>query len=704
MQISDLLQLQAAARGGQPAPTPVADAGRAPAAGAAAAAVEGFASQLRRAIQRQASAAGDDAPPARRPEPAVGPGELGGLEPLDAALTDVDVDAGAHADAPGVGLPVHQAPAASAALPLDATLAAAATTEGSVPGRVGPAFLEATAAGADVPRAPGTPGVGAAPDPRAGPAARADRPLVDGRPGLASVPRGPSAEVAPGAALPAPAAAVGTMPSTTDFLRAAAVRGVPSAASGAVSGSSEAAAGASERLHASAQAPAMALHAARGEAAAGTGLPERSDSARRQGPGAGRLDAPSGTDVRATPPGALAMTRAAGAAPGPDGLLPPEGPAQRPAASRATDRGAAAVGRGTSAVAWPMPAAVIQTSQEPLPTGLGLEPPVPARAQVPLRTAALGPGVDLVVGDEPEPGIEALLTYARDSGFGAQALKKLFGADAGAAAGPVPAATSAPATLAARATDWPAAPVAALPAAPMPSAGDPAVLSMAAWIGARAGPSATGGRSSPASPVGAVGPVSDRVDLAGASPMRAAGPEASSSGPWAAAVPPAASAGGVPPAPVWPSMVTVPPGTAPVSHADLALRLAQATATRMVAELRQGNGSLRLQIEPASLGKVDIDMTLRQGALEATLVAHHAVTRELLVDGLPRLRDTLMQLGMNVAGVDIKSGLSGQGDGKSTNQQNKEIWYSARRASAVDPTLPVDGGDQRRSSRLDLWA
>jgi len=64
----------------------------------------------------------------------------------------------------------------------------------------------------------------------------------------------------------------------------------------------------------------------------------------------------------------------------------------------------------------------------------------------------------------------------------------------------------------------------------------------------------------------------------------------------------------------------------------------------------------------------------------------------------------LMQLGMNVAEVDVKSGLSGQSDGKSTNQQNKEIWYSARRASAVDPTSPMDGGDQRRSSRLDLWA
>ena len=75
-----------------------------------------------------------------------------------------------------------------------------------------------------------------------------------------------------------------------------------------------------------------------------------------------------------------------------------------------------------------------------------------------------------------------------------------------------------------------------------------------------------------------------------------------------------------------------------------------------------------------------------------------------LVDGLPRLRDTLAQLGMNVAGVDSRSGFSGQNDGKSTKQQNREVWYSARRGSVVGSTSPVDGGDQRRSSKLDIWA
>ncbi|MFM1854933.1 MAG: hypothetical protein RLZ83_242, partial [Pseudomonadota bacterium] len=363
-------------------------------------------------------------------------------------------------------------------------------------------------------------------------------------------------------------------------------------------------------------------------------------------------------------------------------------------------------GRSVIDASGPLTAAVLQSLPSQPSPGLEAVPAPPAGGQMPLRTTTLGPAVDLLVGEEPEPDLAALLSYARDSGLGAQALKKLFGGEVPATASLASAATSASAALASPVTSLPAGPVAALPASPGPQAGDPAVMSMAVWIGGRAGASTAGGRSLNvvAPPVRPVAFLSERVDAASAPLIRAGGFEPTSSGTAAASPASALPTSAAPPVAVSPSMVTVPGVAAPVSHADLALRLARATATRMVAELRQGNGSLRLQIEPASLGKVDIDMTLRQGALEATLVAHQSVTRELLADGLPRLRDTLMQLGMNVAGVEIKSGFNGQGDGKSTNQQNKEIWYSSRRGTAVESTSPMDGGDQRRSSRLDLWA
>jgi flagellar hook-length control protein FliK len=314
--------------------------------------------------------------------------------------------------------------------------------------------------------------------------------------------------------------------------------------------------------------------------------------------------------------------------------------------------------------------------------------------------------MDLVVGEEPEPGVDALLSYARRSGFSPQALQKLFGPDTGPTAGMAPGVTPASGSAQPPAPTPAAVLGVALPAEVQQRSSDPAVLSMAAWIGGRAGTSATGVRSlhAAASSSSPSAPVSERIDLVGAPVLRTAAAESPATGGLPASVAAASSAAATQPAGAFAATVTVPGDASPASHADLAHRLAQATATRMVAELRQGNGSLRLQIEPASLGKVDIDMTLRQGSLEATLVAHQPVTRELLADALPRLRETLAQLGMNVAGVDIRSGFNGQNDGKSTKQQNREIWYSARRGSVVEPTSPVDGGDQRRSSKLDLWA
>lgn len=698
MQISDLLQLQSAARTGQTAQAPTADTGwPPPSAGAVPSAVEGFGSQLRRAIERQASAAAQDAALGRRPEPAGGSDEPGGLEALDASLTDAEP--GTPADATMAGL---QAPSAAVTPALDAALARSAMPDGLEVGHV----------------------------PKEGLPVRASPPVVS---------RVPATSVEP-------------MPSTTDVLRAAAVRAAPSDASGPVDGSSPAAAGAVEGLRAPAHAPAMVPRSADVVPRGFTDPPAAPVEARVPGPAAGRVGASSEAEVGAALTGSQAMpglasassmarvalpARApfgepslrsppvalAGGKPAParepgalrlarhpivsNDLSPPQGSAQFLAAGRAVDASAATEpGRVAINASWPVPADVVQTLQAQPSPGPEAALAPPTRGQLPLRTTALGPAMDLVVGDEPDPDMAAVLSYARDSGLGAQALKRLFGSDAAATAGPATAATSASAALASPVAPLPAASAAALPASPGPQAGDPAVMSMAAWIGGRAGPSAAGGRllTAAVSPARSVAPVSDRVDLAGASLSRPGGFEPTSSGP-PPATPAAASPTGVPPAAtVAPPMVNVPGGAVPASHADLALRLARATATRMVAELRQGNGSLRLQIEPASLGKVDIDMTLRQGALEATLVAHQSVTRELLVDGLPRLRDTLMQLGMNVAGVDVKSGFSGQSDGKSTNQQNKEIWYSARRATAVDPTLPVDGGDQRRSSRLDLWA
>jgi flagellar hook-length control protein FliK len=140
-------------------------------------------------------------------------------------------------------------------------------------------------------------------------------------------------------------------------------------------------------------------------------------------------------------------------------------------------------------------------------------------------------------------------------------------------------------------------------------------------------------------------------------------------------------------------------------YSALAHRLAEATAQRMFTDFRLGNSRLRLQLEPQSLGRVEIDMSMSGGTFEATIFAHQGPTRDLLMDGLGRLRETLVHLGMNVADLSVVGSSAGQSDGKSTGQRGKEP-VPARRQAAAGGVDILTGQEVRRASTgsLDLWA
>lgn len=86
---------------------------------------------------------------------------------------------------------------------------------------------------------------------------------------------------------------------------------------------------------------------------------------------------------------------------------------------------------------------------------------------------------------------------------------------------------------------------------------------------------------------------------------------------------------------------------------DLADRVGKAIGERLKSEFDRGQWQLRLLLQPGRLGEVEIDMRLGHGGLEAQFVSAQASTRELLQDSLTRLRETLQQLGMNVASLQV---------------------------------------------------
>jgi flagellar hook-length control protein FliK len=98
----------------------------------------------------------------------------------------------------------------------------------------------------------------------------------------------------------------------------------------------------------------------------------------------------------------------------------------------------------------------------------------------------------------------------------------------------------------------------------------------------------------------------------------------------------------------------------------LADKMGQAVGQRILSEMERGQWHLKLSLRPATLGHIEVEMRLRSGEFDAVFTAPNAVTRDLLQDGLAKLRETLSQMGMDVANIHVGDGQTGQSGGDST--------------------------------------
>ncbi len=103
---------------------------------------------------------------------------------------------------------------------------------------------------------------------------------------------------------------------------------------------------------------------------------------------------------------------------------------------------------------------------------------------------------------------------------------------------------------------------------------------------------------------------------------------------------------------------------------SLAQRLGEAVGQRVLGQIARGNWSMKLMLKPATLGDVEVDLRMRAGELDAAFRAFNPMTRELLADGLPRLRDVLSGAGMDIAGLHVGHGSSQSAGGNPTPQQS----------------------------------
>jgi len=98
----------------------------------------------------------------------------------------------------------------------------------------------------------------------------------------------------------------------------------------------------------------------------------------------------------------------------------------------------------------------------------------------------------------------------------------------------------------------------------------------------------------------------------------------------------------------------------------LSQRLGEALGQRLAAQIARGDWRVDLALKPYELGNIDIELHMKDGALQASFSASQALTRELIADSLPRLKEVLSQLGMDVATMNVNVRQNGQHGGNPT--------------------------------------
>ncbi len=121
-------------------------------------------------------------------------------------------------------------------------------------------------------------------------------------------------------------------------------------------------------------------------------------------------------------------------------------------------------------------------------------------------------------------------------------------------------------------------------------------------------------------------------------------------------------------------------------YEKLSQRLGEALGQRLAAQIAKGDWKVEMALRPHDLGNIDIELAMKNGGLEASFTASEMRTRELISDGLPRLKEVLAQLGMDVASVNVNVRQNGQHGGNPTpgRQPGSSIAGTSGRASGGD--------------------
>lgn len=138
-------------------------------------------------------------------------------------------------------------------------------------------------------------------------------------------------------------------------------------------------------------------------------------------------------------------------------------------------------------------------------------------------------------------------------------------------------------------------------------------------------------------------------------------------------------------------------------YEKLSQRLGEALGQRLSAQIARGDWRVELELKPHDLGSIDVQLNMKQGELEATFKASNAMTRELINDGLARLKEVLAQSGMEVAGLNVNVGQNSRNGGNPTpgQQQKSGAMVSAKSGDSANSTTAMGPTMTRKAAGPD---
>ncbi|OED37919.1 hypothetical protein AB833_21830 [Chromatiales bacterium (ex Bugula neritina AB1)] len=137
------------------------------------------------------------------------------------------------------------------------------------------------------------------------------------------------------------------------------------------------------------------------------------------------------------------------------------------------------------------------------------------------------------------------------------------------------------------------------------------------------------------------------------------------------------------------------PGAAMMNNGTASGDITMSAARNVQWMLDQGVSRATLQLHPAELGSLKINLNVQEEQLSIQITANQSATRETLEMSLPRLREQLTQQGFQDVNIDLGK----QGDGTQTGAENPDSHHN-RNNDAGDTDNAFNSAQQNHQSQV----